>query len=85
MDLLEKKSRARQAYIGIHDLFQEGDWVTVSGEPLDSTGYIQWSPDWGRSAQPNGGTEQNCGTLLVQGGMNDIRCKIETAFVCEKP
>lgn len=73
-----------QAFIGIHDLFFEGDWVTVLGDSLHKYGYAKWSDRWG--GQPdNGGLVQNCGTLLKDGGMDDVSCNAQFAFFCEIP
>ncbi|KAG8036840.1 hypothetical protein G9C98_004162, partial [Cotesia typhae] len=73
-----------QALIGIHDLFSEGEWVTILGESLHKNGYTKWSDRWG--GQPdNGGGVQNCGSLLKEGGMDDVSCNAQFAFFCEIP
>ncbi|XP_066586298.1 hemolymph lipopolysaccharide-binding protein-like [Prorops nasuta] len=73
-----------EALLGIHDLYTEGDWVTVLGESLGKTGYTVWSDKWG--GQPdNGGGKQNCGALLKDGGMDDVACSVAFPFFCELP
>lgn len=75
-----------QAFLGLHDLYQEGDWVTIFGESIYSTGYSEWSSRcWG--PQPdNANNEQNCASLILKcGTMDDISCNTPLAFFCEKP
>ncbi|XP_015120376.1 hemolymph lipopolysaccharide-binding protein [Diachasma alloeum] len=77
-------SQEEQAFIGIHDLFAEGEWVTVLGDSLYKYGYTKWSNRW--DGQPdNGGGVQHCGTLLKEGEMDDVNCNIQLAFFCEMP
>ncbi|XP_063977848.1 hemolymph lipopolysaccharide-binding protein-like [Diachasmimorpha longicaudata] len=77
-------TREDQAFIGIHDLFAEGEWVTVLGDSLHKYGYTKWSNLWG--GQPdNGGGVQHCGTLLKGGEMDDVNCNIQFPFFCEIP
>jgi len=72
------------AYVGIHDLYKEGEWVTILGESLFKTGYTLWSDKWG--GQPdNGGGNQNCGGFLKEGGLDDVNCEVPFAFFCELP
>ncbi|XP_019887929.1 hemolymph lipopolysaccharide-binding protein-like [Ooceraea biroi] len=76
------------AWLGIHDLYEEGDWVTVKGEPLGSTGYTSWITLFGQYPQPNnGGGTEHCATLAIEGGrvgMNDLTCNAwNLPFFCE--
>lgn len=76
-------SHQDRIFLGIHDQFREGDWVTVLDDSIYVTGYTDWSDKWG--GQPdNGGGQQNCGSLLKEDDMDDIGCNAELAFVCEK-
>lgn len=71
------------AYVGIHDLFMEGDWVTVLGESLYLTGFTTWSKD---ALYSNKGADiQNCGALTNKGGLDDVYCLSSFAFFCEIP
>lgn len=75
-----------QAYLGIHDMFEEGEWLTVFDESLYSTGFAEWSTNWFAPQPDNyGDGGENCGTLVVRGGMNDINCRKPLAFFCETP
>lgn len=71
-----------EAFIGTHDLYNEGEWVTILGDSLHKSGYAKWSEQWG--GQPdNGGGVQHCGALLKDGGMDDVNCGIRYPFFCE--
>ncbi|XP_071558487.1 hemolymph lipopolysaccharide-binding protein-like [Temnothorax nylanderi] len=73
-----------EAFLGIHDLYAEGEWVTVLGDSLAKTGYTRWSDKWG--GQPdNGGGKQHCGALMKEGGMDDVACDVPFPFLCELP
>ncbi|KAF7987490.1 hypothetical protein HCN44_003252 [Aphidius gifuensis] len=77
-------SNREEAFIGIHDLFEEDHWVTILGDTLHKNGYSKWSERWG--GQPdNGGGVQHCGALMKEGGMDDVNCKANFAFICEIP
>lgn len=74
-----------QAVLGIHDLYTEGDWVTIFGEPLDKTGYAHFSPTYVGGQPDNFRGNQNCGALINQGGMDDVFCHDKFAYFCELP
>ncbi|XP_001599898.2 hemolymph lipopolysaccharide-binding protein-like [Nasonia vitripennis] len=74
-----------QAYLGIHDFFKEGEWLTIFGESIYSAGYAEWSTNWYVRQPDNAGNGENCGTLVLNGGMNDNACHIPLAFFCETP
>ncbi|KAG7207839.1 hypothetical protein KM043_009440 [Ampulex compressa] len=70
------------AWLGVHDQFEEGDWVTVKDEALESTGYSKWTTKF--SNQPsNYGGNQNCALLLKEGGMNDETCNFTRPSFCK--
>lgn len=72
-----------KAFVGVHDLFEEGDWVTLEGEPMHATGYAEW---WPKLDNPNNlDGHQNCGALMNEGGLNDVMCYRKYAFFCEIP
>ncbi|XP_043492817.1 hemolymph lipopolysaccharide-binding protein-like [Polistes fuscatus] len=73
-----------QFLLGIHDLYTEGDWVTIQGDSLAKSGYNAWTDKWG--GQPdNGGGIQNCGAMLDDGKLDDVACNVPFAFFCEIP
>ncbi|XP_049773498.1 hemolymph lipopolysaccharide-binding protein-like [Schistocerca cancellata] len=73
------------AFIGFHDMFKEGEYLTVLGHPLISSGHVNW-----REGEPNNVELQNspegedCGTIYNDGTLNDVRCNAERLFVCEQ-
>ncbi|KAK7864518.1 hypothetical protein R5R35_003126 [Gryllus longicercus] len=68
-------------YLGFHDLYKEGKFVTLFGEPLSKTGYTVWNP-----GQPdNHHNNENCGSMYPSGGINDLDCSSKQPFVCELP
>ncbi|XP_076382476.1 uncharacterized protein LOC117225762 [Megalopta genalis] len=73
-----------EAFLGIHDLYAEGNWVTILGDTLAKTGFSTWSERWG--GQPdNGGGNQNCGAYLREGTLDDVHCEARYPFFCEIP
>ncbi|KAJ9600647.1 hypothetical protein L9F63_026216, partial [Diploptera punctata] len=46
------------AWIGIHDLFEEGVYVTIYNQTLKEAGYDKIQP-----GELNGGTSENCGGM----------------------
>ncbi|KAJ4446845.1 hypothetical protein ANN_13543 [Periplaneta americana] len=68
------------AFIGIHDNLVEGEFVTVFGTPVASTGFTRWT----NAAQPdNAGGHENCGSVHRDGSLNDITCSWKLTFFCE--
>ncbi|XP_046627133.1 hemolymph lipopolysaccharide-binding protein-like isoform X1 [Neodiprion virginianus] len=67
--------------LGFHDLYEEGQYVTIHGQTLVRAGFNEWA-----DGEPNNilGPE-NCGSLHLSGGLNDHRCRILLPFVCELP
>nr|BAC55179.1 hypothetical protein [Cotesia ruficrus polydnavirus] len=70
-----------QVWIGIHSLNQEGHWETIDGE---SPRYMNWSKDWAGGPQPSTPSVQKCGSLLKQGGMDDVECFFKLGFFCTR-
>ncbi|XP_046737161.1 hemolymph lipopolysaccharide-binding protein-like [Diprion similis] len=69
------------AHIGFHDLYEEGEFVTIDGKSLATVGYYEW-----QSGNPNNdGNNENCGSVYRNGQLNDITCAKSVAFVCELP
>ncbi|XP_029170634.1 hemolymph lipopolysaccharide-binding protein-like [Nylanderia fulva] len=71
------------AWLGVHDYFEEGDWVTVKGEALENTGYMRWTTKWPNV--PDNFNGQNCAVLIKEGGMDDDNCHTTAAYFCEIP
>nr|AQY54447.1 immulectin 11 [Hepialus xiaojinensis] len=69
------------AYLGFHDQFTEGEYVTVFGEPLSQVSVAEWSP-----GQPDNGlnNDENCGHMFRDGLLNDVNCSWKLMFFCER-
>ncbi|XP_008203348.1 hemolymph lipopolysaccharide-binding protein-like [Nasonia vitripennis] len=76
-------SNTNEAFVGVHDLYEEGDWVTLDGEPLHSTGFSTWTTKYGCCNPDNYRGRQNCGAIVVDGGMDDVFCDVNHVFFCE--
>ncbi|KAG8234031.1 hypothetical protein J437_LFUL013199 [Ladona fulva] len=72
----EEESKVAQILFSRHR--NAGPWAFI-GEPLKDTGFANWS-----SADPNNyGGNENCGSVLPNGLLGDIRCDDALAFFCE--
>ncbi|XP_021924656.1 hemolymph lipopolysaccharide-binding protein-like [Zootermopsis nevadensis] len=82
---LEVKSSTdnNHAFLGYHDHYNEGQYETILGQPLNSTGYYVFT-----SGQPNNAAigidpDQDCGGVTREGLLNDLPCNTRYAFFCE--
>nr|BAC55180.1 hypothetical protein [Bracoviriform kariyai] len=75
------KGLTSQAFIGIHSLNTKGHWETIDGKTPE---YMNWSQDWAGESQPSDPIRQKCGSLLKQGGFDDVECDFRLAFFCKK-
>ncbi|XP_069678792.1 hemolymph lipopolysaccharide-binding protein-like isoform X2 [Periplaneta americana] len=66
-------------HVGFHDNDEEGKYVTVLGESLNSTGYMNWA-----RGDPEGTTIKNCGFVYFDGKIGDQKCTDSEQFVCER-
>ncbi|XP_076643407.1 uncharacterized protein LOC143353744 isoform X3 [Halictus rubicundus] len=68
-------------WLGIHDRFVEGTWVTLTGESLDGKSYYPWAG--GEPNDANGG--EDCGVLskIPRNGINDFSCFGRFSYICE--
>lgn len=81
-------SRHDMIWLGAHNMFEQNGWVTVEGETLGSSGYVDWSKGCdGYPPEPNniGGTEHCLALYSKCQGLNDYTCSARFPFVCEKP
>ncbi|XP_067002282.1 hemolymph lipopolysaccharide-binding protein [Anabrus simplex] len=67
-------------HIGFHDLYREGEYFTITGEPLAASGYTRWAP-----GQPNANKDQNCASVSSTAELYDDVCSWKLAYVCEFP
>ncbi|XP_069672196.1 hemolymph lipopolysaccharide-binding protein-like [Periplaneta americana] len=68
------------AYLGFHDQYSEGEFVTVFNQPLNSTGFEKWYP-----SQPANNTRENCGLINKDKTLlGDTECYRLLPFFCER-
>ena len=68
-----------ETWIGTHDMFEQGHWVTLKGEPLEKTGFDHWLP----GEPDNAGGVEHCGVFVRTNGMNDLTCNSLSAYFCK--
>ncbi|XP_069675502.1 hemolymph lipopolysaccharide-binding protein-like [Periplaneta americana] len=66
-------------HIGITDHEIEGQFFTLFGKHINSTGYAKWAP-----SEPNSGSGANCGGVTRTGLYQDSNCENQLAFFCEQ-
>ncbi|XP_067004839.2 hemolymph lipopolysaccharide-binding protein-like isoform X2 [Anabrus simplex] len=64
-------------FVGVHDYLKDGQYMAVTGEPLDKTGYSRWAP-----GEPNQGSEANYVVADKDGLLYDA--KSQYGFICEQ-
>ena len=65
---------------GSSNLLVDNKLILIAGESLNRTGFNRWSP-----GQPdNAGNAEDCGSILTDGGLNDLPCSGKHAFICEQ-
>ncbi|XP_047108498.1 hemolymph lipopolysaccharide-binding protein-like [Schistocerca piceifrons] len=73
------------AFIGFHDMFKEGEYLTVLGQPLISSGHVNWMKSEPNNAEyPDSPEGQDCGSIYNDGTISDVRCNVERRFLCEQ-
>ncbi|KAL0118257.1 hypothetical protein PUN28_009126 [Cardiocondyla obscurior] len=72
------------AWLGLHDLYEEGDWVTIMDQPIQNTGFTGWTNKWPNEPD-NWNGDQHCAILIKKDGMDDVNCKSMHYYFCEFP
>ncbi|KAJ9584075.1 hypothetical protein L9F63_021581 [Diploptera punctata] len=68
-------------FIGFHDLFSEGNFITVNCQTIKQAGYDNWLK--GKPSGTYNGKKEDCGTMNENGLLNDEYCFNKRQFVCE--
>lgn len=71
-------------FVGFHDESAEGEYITVLGESLQTTGYTKWGkgqPDNYGGSKTNPG--EDCGSIDQEANLNDLPCAAKVPFICE--
>ncbi|XP_023720909.1 hemolymph lipopolysaccharide-binding protein [Cryptotermes secundus] len=71
-------SKSDWAFIGTHDLYEEGIYVTIYNQSLSAAGYDKWF-----LGEPNGGTAENCGVINRNTLLGNYFCNRHLPFICE--
>ncbi|KZC07009.1 Hemolymph lipopolysaccharide-binding protein [Dufourea novaeangliae] len=77
-----QREKVDEAWLGIHDLFEEGEWITLTGESLDVAGFERWATKF-PNLPDNWAGNQNCGVLIKEGGLDDVDCNLRNPYFCE--
>nr|CAD7411736.1 unnamed protein product [Timema cristinae] len=66
-----------EAYVGVHDFFQDGLYLSIFGVRLDEEGYDRW-------VEPGTQPHEDCGTVIrAKMEMSYSRCVEPRPFFCE--
>lgn len=78
-----EENNVDEAWLGIHEFYEEGDWNTIMDESLEATGYSKWTICDGNFKIPNDNDgSQHCGSL-TKDGMYDRECNKVFTFFCK--
>lgn len=76
---LLQKHNVNSGWVGIHDHYEESEFVTIHGESLAKAGFDEWLP-----GEPNNaGNQENCAIVTTAGKLMDISCKTPSSYICE--
>ncbi|XP_046991258.1 hemolymph lipopolysaccharide-binding protein-like [Schistocerca americana] len=71
-------NRHRRLFVGFRYLREENYYETVLGQPLNSTGYVNWDEEADTS-----GSDELCGAVWFTGEIVNVGCSDDYAFICE--
>lgn len=78
-----RKKNVSQAWIGLHDQFEEGEFVTVLDEELKNIGYANWTTIYNK-VEPDNDNNQDCVNIVKEdGGMDDNWCVANFSYICK--
>ncbi|KAK7790238.1 hypothetical protein R5R35_001042 [Gryllus longicercus] len=75
---LMKKEEINGVYVGFHDNYHDGQFITVLGDPMNNEQKKMWA-----SNQPGGGNKENCAMFFPIAKMHDYPCTTRSFFVCQ--
>ncbi|XP_032637282.1 uncharacterized protein LOC116825404 isoform X1 [Chelonoidis abingdonii] len=75
--LVKNRTKSRVYWLGLSDKKVENQWLWVDGSPLNLS---FWS-----TGEPNDSSDEDCGTMAIDGRWNDINCYWTDYWICEKP
>lgn len=71
------------AFLGYHDFYTEGQFETIFGQSLNTTGYKNFTAGQPNNAAMGIDPDQDCGGVTRAGLLNDLPCNMRYAFFCE--
>ncbi|XP_069695674.1 hemolymph lipopolysaccharide-binding protein-like [Periplaneta americana] len=81
LNIMAVNNDTKVIFVGFNDIVTEGDYITVSGESLNKTGFVRWAPN---EPNPKYTSSEDCGTFRNSGQYNDVPCTVKYAFICEQ-
>ncbi|XP_069702324.1 hemolymph lipopolysaccharide-binding protein-like isoform X1 [Periplaneta americana] len=73
------------AWVGVHDLFTEGNFVTVLGRSYKSKDFVKWSKGKTKEAQARRApAHDDCVAVELDGELYDTSCDSRLPFFCER-
>ncbi|XP_046624979.1 hemolymph lipopolysaccharide-binding protein-like isoform X1 [Neodiprion virginianus] len=78
---LINRAGKHNGWVGVHDFYHEGEFVTIHDETLIEAGFEGWVP-----GEPNDLSQgEDCVNVHTTGKMNDDNCNSKFVYVCELP
>lgn len=73
------------AWLGAHDLYDRGQWVTIFDEQLDNLPFVNWSAAFGKYGRPIQSTIwESCLHIVPHdGGIDNSCCDYKNYFFCK--
>ncbi|XP_063617329.1 macrophage mannose receptor 1-like [Cydia splendana] len=79
-DTVTGADQPKHALIGFRK-YDDGAWATIFGETLVEAGFANW--DVGEPSNGSGVVNEYCGSLHLNGLLNDASCSWKSPFICE--
>ncbi|XP_063529597.1 C-type mannose receptor 2-like [Cydia strobilella] len=79
-DTVTGADEPRHAFIGLRK-YDDGEWATIFGELLAETGFAIW--DVSEPSNGDGLVNEYCGSMHLNGLLNDASCSWKSPFICE--
>ncbi|XP_047987425.1 C-type mannose receptor 2-like [Leguminivora glycinivorella] len=79
-DTITGADQPRHALIGFRK-YDDGEWATIFGETLAEAGFAKWDSE--EPSNGNGVVNEYCGSMHINGLLNDASCSWKSPFICE--
>ncbi|XP_061707697.1 C-type mannose receptor 2-like [Cydia pomonella] len=79
-DAVTGADQPKHALIGFRK-YEDGEWATIFGETLANAGFANW--DVGEPSNGSGVVNEYCGSMHINGLLNDASCSWKSPFICE--